>query len=61
MEAIWNSNPDVNLLYCFEDGNCFVKHSDALSHKKETQKDFKPVQRPVAEVKEEVKQPKNKK
>jgi hypothetical protein len=36
MEAIWNANPTVNMLYCFEDGNCFVKHGDAASHAKTT-------------------------
>lgn len=54
MEAIWKSNPDVKLLYCFDDGNCFAKHSDALSYKKETQKDFKAIERPKEE---EEKQP----
>jgi hypothetical protein len=32
MEAIWNANPTVNMLYCFEDGNCFIKHSEAASY-----------------------------
>lgn len=50
MEAIWNANPEVNLLYCFEDGNCFIKLSDAASHKKATGENYKPVARPVNEV-----------
>lgn len=50
MEAIWASNPDVNTLFCFEDGNCFVKLSDASSHKKTTGADYKQVQRPINEV-----------
>ena len=36
MEAIWNANPTVNMLYCFEDGNCFLKHGDAAAHAKTT-------------------------
>jgi hypothetical protein len=36
MEAIWNANPTVNMLYCFEDGNCFIKHGEAASYAKET-------------------------
>lgn len=36
MEAIWNANPNINTLFCFEDGNCFVKHGDAASHAKTT-------------------------
>jgi hypothetical protein len=36
MEAIWNANPTVNMLYCFEDSNCFVKHGDAASYAKTT-------------------------
>jgi hypothetical protein len=36
MEAIWNANPTVNMLYCFEDGNCFIKHSEAASYAKTT-------------------------
>lgn len=53
MEEIWAANPDVKVMYCFEDGNCFIKHGDALSYKKDTQKEFKTVERPTAEVKEE--------
>jgi len=55
MEAIWNSNPEVNLLYCFKDGNCFAKLSDAASHKKTTGADYTPVQRPVNEEKQPTK------
>jgi hypothetical protein len=40
MEAIWNANPTVNMLYCFEDGNCFIKHTEAASYAKETQKPY---------------------
>ena len=36
MEAIWSSNPTVNMLYCFEDGNCFIKHSEAASYAQST-------------------------
>lgn len=36
MEAIWNANPTVNMLYCFEDGNCFIKHSEAASYAQST-------------------------
>lgn len=66
MEAIWNSNPDVNVLYCFDDGNCFVKQSEASSYKKDTQKNYKIVNRPMPEIsqaepKEEKPTPKNKK
>jgi len=65
MEAIWNANPLVTKLYCFEDGNCFIKHSDAMSWKKETQKDFVLVERNPKQVQsentEEVKEVKTKK
>ncbi len=36
MEAIWNANPTINMLYCFEDGNCFIKHSEAASYAQST-------------------------
>lgn len=55
MEAIWNANPDVKVLYCFEDGNCFTTSGLALSHRNDTGKDFTTVNRPVEEVKEEKK------
>lgn len=62
MEAIWNANPDVNVLFAFEDGNAFVKLSDAVAYKRTTQMDYTRVERPKEE-KEEVKEtkPKNKK
>lgn len=62
MEAIWNANPDVNVLFAFEDGNCFEKLSDAVAYKRTTQMDYTRVERPTEE-KEEVKEtkPKNKK
>lgn len=62
MEAIWNANPDVNVLFAFEDGNAFVKLSDAVAYKRTTQKDYTRVERPT-EVTEEIKEtkPKNKK
>ena len=47
MEAIWNANPNINLLYCFEDGNCFEKLNDAAAYKKTTGNDFKAVSRPT--------------
>lgn len=49
MEAIWNANPNINLLYCFEDGNCFEKLNDATAYKKTTGNDFKAVSRPTEE------------
>jgi hypothetical protein len=61
MEAIWNANPLVTKLYCFEDGNCFIKHSDAMSWKKETQKDFVVKEKPTNEKEEEVKTKKSNK
>jgi len=36
MEAIWKANSEVNVLYCFEDGNCFIKHSEAASYAQST-------------------------
>jgi hypothetical protein len=47
MEAIWNANPNINTLFCFEDGNCFVKHGDAASHAKTTGATYKQVSRPT--------------
>jgi hypothetical protein len=52
MEAIWNANPLVDKLYCFEDGNCFINQRDAQSYKKDTKHDYTIKTR---EVKEEVK------
>ena len=49
MEAIWNANPTVNMLYCFEDGNCFIKHNDAASYAKETGNTYTVKQRPTNE------------
>lgn len=50
MDAIWESNPGVNLLFCFEDGNCFAKHGEAASYAKETGKPYTVKQRPTNEV-----------
>jgi len=52
MEAIWNANPTVNMLYCFEDGNCFIKHGEAASYAKETQKPYTVKTRPTEEQEE---------
>jgi hypothetical protein len=60
MEAIWNANPNVNMLFCFEDGNCFEKLSDAVAYKRTTQMDYERVERPTEEVNEEVKETKTK-
>jgi|LakMenE01Jun11ns_1017448.scaffolds.fasta_scaffold6832477_1 hypothetical protein len=62
MEAIWNANPNVNMLFCFEDGNCFEKLSDAVAYKRTTQMDYERVERPKEkeEVNEEVKETKTK-
>jgi hypothetical protein len=49
MEAIWNANPNINTLFCFEDGNCFVKHGDAASHAKTTGLTYKQVSRQTEE------------
>lgn len=50
MEAIWNANPTINMLFCFEDGNCFEKLSDAASYAKTTGQSYKQVSRPVVET-----------
>ena len=60
MEAIWNANPNVNMLFCFEDGNCFEKLSDAVNYKRAEGKDYVRVERPTEEVNEEVKETKTK-
>jgi hypothetical protein len=54
MEAIWNANPNVNMLFCFDDENCFEKLSDAVNYKRATGKDYVRVERPTEEVNEEV-------
>lgn len=50
MEAIWNANPTVNMMFCFEDGNCFIKHTEAASYAKETGKPY------IVKMREEVTQ-----
>jgi hypothetical protein len=60
MEAIWNANPNVNMLFCFDDDNCFEKLSDAVNYKRATGKDYVRVERPTEEVNEEVKETKTK-
>jgi hypothetical protein len=50
MEAIGNANPTINMLFCFEDGNCFEKLSDAASYAKTTGQSYKQVSRPVVET-----------
>jgi hypothetical protein len=62
MEATWNANPNVNMLFCFEDGNCFEKLSDAVNYKRAEGKDYVRVERPKEkeEVNEEVKETKTK-
>jgi len=52
MEAIWKANSEVNVLYCFEDGNCFTTSGLALSYRNETGKEFTTVNRPVEEKEE---------
>ena len=53
MEEIWAANPDVKVMYCF------LKMAIALSNTvmrfltKRYSKEFKTVERPTAEVKEE--------
>lgn len=49
MEAIWNANPTVSMLYCFEDGNCFVKRSDAAAYSKTTGLEYVVKLRPKTE------------
>lgn len=62
MDAIWNANPLITKLYCFEDGNCFINHSDALSYRKAVQADYVVKERPTnEETKEEVKTKKSNK
>lgn len=60
MEAIWNANPNVNMLFCFDEDNCFEKLSDAVNYKRATGKDYVRVERPTEEVNEEVKETKTK-
>jgi hypothetical protein len=60
MEAIWNANPNVNMLFCFDDDNCFEKLSDAVNYKRATGKDYERVERPTEEVNEEIKETKTK-
>lgn len=50
MEAIWNSNPDVKMMYCFEDGNCFIKHGDAASYARTTGMPYTVKARPTEET-----------
>jgi len=51
MEAIWEANPTITSLFVFEDGNCFIKHSDAASHAKTTGKGYSIVQKEIIEDK----------
>jgi hypothetical protein len=55
MEAIWNANPNVNLLFCFEDGNCFIKHGEAASYAKEKGTAYIAKQRPTNEENKPIK------
>jgi hypothetical protein len=55
MEAIWNANPNVNMLFCFDDDNCFEKLSDAVNYKRATGKDYVRVERPKVETELETK------
>lgn len=45
LSEIWAANPDLTRLYCFEDGNCFAKLSDAAAHKKTTQLEYKTIEK----------------
>lgn len=49
MEATWNANPTVNIMFCFEDGNCFIKHTEAASYAKEKGMNYEVKQRPTNE------------
>lgn len=65
MQEIWNANPDLKKLYCFEDGNCFAKLSDAMAYKKTTQQEFTMVEKTPKQTESEEpqnnsKQPKKK-
>lgn len=61
MDEIWKANPDLTRLYCFEDGNCFAKLSDAMSHKKTTQAEFKLVEKTPKQTEEPTEKPTKKK
>lgn len=45
LTPIWQSNPDLTRLHCFEDGNCFAKLSDANNHKRSTGKPFETIEK----------------
>jgi hypothetical protein len=56
MEAVWNANPNVNMMFCFEDGNCFIKRNEAASYAKESGKSYTvKMRKEEVKVKEEVK------
>ena len=61
MEAIWKANPLITKLYCFEDGNCFEKHADALAYKKTIHADYVVTERQTEAKEEEVKTKKSNK
>ena len=60
MEAIWNANPGVESMFCFEDGNCFISKYDAAAHAKATQTPYKVVTRPAESTEVETKTKKQK-
>lgn len=32
MKDVFDANPEVNSLFCFEDGNCFINETDAKNY-----------------------------
>lgn len=42
-KSTFDANPGVEVLYGFEDGNAFVKQSEADAYKKSSGKDYKTI------------------
>lgn len=56
MKEVFEANPDINFLFCFEDENCFVNETDAKNYARTSGLPYKEVTK-----ESEIKQPKNKK
>lgn len=43
MESVFEVNPEVTVLFVFEDGNAFINESDAIGYARQSKSEYKVV------------------
>jgi len=51
MESIFAVNPEVTVLFVFEDGNAFINEADAIGYARQSKSDYKVVYKEEKEEK----------